>query len=107
MEPGPVRPFRGSVPKPKKQAKKKLRGRARPDEPLKVWCEVARAGVCTGRAEVRHHIRRRSQGGTDDASNTLDICDADHRWIHENPTKAYAWGYLAHQWDAPDEVETA
>ena len=99
--------FRGSIPKPKKPPKKKRRGMARPDEPLATYCEVGRAGVCTGRAEVRHHILMRSQGGTDDASNTLDICDADHRWIHANPAKAYAWGFLAHAWDCPDQVESA
>lgn len=102
-----MKTFRGSVPKVGRKPKKKLRGRARPDEPLATYCQVGRVGVCTGRAEVRHHIRRRSQGGTDDASNTIDICDADHRWIHEHPSKAYAYGWLAHAWDCPDEMESA
>lgn len=69
-------------------------GRARPDEPLADWCQIAVAGVCTGRAETRHHRLRRSQGGTDEASNTLDICNADHAHIHANPGWAYRMGYL-------------
>lgn len=86
--------FRGSIPKPKKQAKKKRRGMARPDEPLATYCEVARVDICTGRAEHRHHKLMRSQGGTDEASNTVDTCGVCHAWIHANPSKAYAWGWL-------------
>lgn len=96
--------FRGAIPKPKKAPKKKRRGMARPDEPLATYCEVGRAGVCTGRAEHRHHKLRRSQGGTDDASNTVDCCSQCHAFIHANPSKAYAHGWLAHAWDCPDEV---
>jgi hypothetical protein len=87
--------FRGSFFKAPKV--KRSKGRARPEEPLATWCEVGRAGVCTGRAEVRHHILPRSQGGTDEKSNTVDCCDSDHRWIHANPSKAYAHGWLLHR----------
>ena len=75
---------------------KRRRGRARPDEPLQAWCEIAHPGVCTGRAEVRHHILMISQGGTDEASNTVDSCDADHKYIHDHPEWAYAHGWLRH-----------
>lgn len=71
-------------------------GRARPDEPLAEWCEAQIAGVCLGRAEVRHHIIRRGPGSSDEAWNTLDICgDAGcHGHIHRNITWAKARGYL-------------
>ena len=69
-------------------------GRARPDEPLADWCEARIEGVCTGRAAHRHHIRRRSQGGTDDASNTTDICSDCHQHVHANPAWSYANGLL-------------
>lgn len=92
-----VKAFRGAVPKRGKPPKKKRRGMARPDEPLALVCEVRRAEVCTGRPEHRHHKLRRSQGGTDDASNTVDACSACHGWIHANPSKAYAWGWLEHR----------
>lgn len=85
-----------SIPKPKK-ARKKRRGMARPDEPLAVWCEVHRYDVCTGSAEHRHHRLMRSQGGTDEKANTLDVCGACHAWIHANPSVAYAHHYLLHR----------
>lgn len=70
------------------------KGRARPSEPLADWCEVGRIGVCSGRAAHRHHRLRRSQGGTDDPSNTLDVCSPCHQLIHERPSLAYAHGWL-------------
>jgi hypothetical protein len=75
---------------------KRSKGRARPNEPLAMWCELGLVDSCTGRAEVRHHILRRSQGGSDEASNTLDLCDADHRWIHDHPAVSYERGWLRH-----------
>jgi len=50
---------------PRPKAPKPVRnknGRARPDEPLADWCQVAVAGVCTGRAQTRHHKLRRVVG---------------------------------------------
>lgn len=71
---------------------------ARPDEPLKAWCEVAIPGVCLGRAANRHHKLRRSKGGTDDRSNTLDLCGSGttgcHGHVHANPAESYARGWL-------------
>jgi len=72
---------------------KRAKGRARPDEPLATWCEIGRAGVCTGRAEHRHHRLPRSAGGSDDASNTLDTCGACHAFAHSRPSLAYAHGW--------------
>jgi hypothetical protein len=78
--------------------------RARPDEPLAVWCEIAIVDVCAGRASQRHHRRRRSQGGSDDRANTLDCCDACHDWAHAHPTIAYLSGWLVHGWEDPADV---
>lgn len=77
---------------------KAAKGRARPDEPLTAWCEMAEPDVCTGRAEVRHHRLLRKQGGTDDRENTMDLCDACHRHVHHHPEIAYARGWLLHTW---------
>lgn len=68
--------------------------RARPTEALATWCEAKIDGVCTGRAVHRHHVRRRSQGGTDDRSNTRDLCMPCHEWIHAHPAHAYELGLL-------------
>jgi hypothetical protein len=84
------------IPKPRKKAKKR-RGMARPDEPLAVYCEVGRAGICSGRTEHRHHRLMRSQGGGDEAGNTVDVCGPCHTWIHANPSVAYAHGFLLHR----------
>lgn len=86
-------PARFKEPKPPK-----TKGRARPDEPLADWCQVAVAGVCQGRATNRHHKLRRGQLGRDDAENTLDVCGTGtsgcHGHIHANPAWAYRMGYL-------------
>lgn len=49
---------------------------------------------CTDRAEVLHHVRRRSQGGGNGAGNLLALSDAAHRFIHANPEWAYEHGLL-------------
>lgn len=51
-------------------------------------CEV-RSGVCTGRHEHTHHIRRRSQQGGNEPENLAGTCSRCHSWIHEHP----AWSY--------------
>jgi len=68
--------------------------RARPNDPLAQWCEVAIPGVCTGEAQHRHHIVRRGQGGGDERANTLDICHRCHGHIHGNVAWSKARGYL-------------
>lgn len=91
-------------PAPEGQQRKPLRqvsptkrtaaGRARPDEPLATWCQTQIEGVCTGRAEHRHHILTRARGGTDEATDTIDCCRADHDWIHAHPIEATERGFL-------------
>lgn len=50
---------------------------------------------CTTRTGLHcHHIRRRSQGGTDDAWNLMVACESHHRWIHDNPAESRRRGYL-------------
>lgn len=82
--------------KPEKTARAK--GRARPDEPLADWCELAIPGVCLGRATNRHHRKLRIQGGTDDRDNTLDLCGSGtigcHGYVHHHPAESYERGWL-------------
>lgn len=89
-----MKTFSGPNPKPKKRPKKKHRGMARPDEPLAHYCEIGRAGVCDGRVVHRHHQLMRSQGGTDEASNTLDCCEPCHTFAHHNRAIAKAHGWI-------------
>lgn len=84
-------PYGSLIKAPKAERSK---GRARADVALADWCEARIEKVCTGRAECRHHKLRRSQGGTDDAGNTVDICDACHVFIHHNIAWSFARGWL-------------
>lgn len=71
------------------KAKRKT-SRARPDEPMADRCDI-----CGGpNPTERHHRLRRSQGGTDDRSNTLDLCQGCHAEVHANPAHSYEQGYL-------------
>jgi hypothetical protein len=56
-------------------------------------CE-AETPVCTREAAHAHHIRLRSQGGTHEPSNLLDVCAACHRYIHDHPEESYRYGFL-------------
>lgn len=71
-----------------------MTGRARPNERLATWCELAIAHVCTGRAEHRHHRLRRGQGGGDEWENTIDACSACHSWIHNHIAIANENGWI-------------
>lgn len=67
--------------------------RARPDDPLAVWCE-AKTEVCAGRATMRHHKRGRGKAGDDDHEHTLDVCAPCHEWIHRHPALSYGRGLM-------------
>jgi hypothetical protein len=62
------------------------------------WCELGISGVCgTGMAGLhRHHRRRRSQGGTNDLSNLIHLCDGCHTYVHAHPAISYSRGWLLH-----------
>lgn len=41
-----------------------------------------------------HHIRRRSQGGTDDPSNLVTLCATHHKYVHDHPALSREMGLL-------------
>lgn len=87
---GPLRrltPLRNVTP-----LRSRRRKRDHGDRPLAAWCEIAVAGVCTGRAEHRHHVRLQSQGGR--GGPTLDCCHACHHYAHLNRDVARAHGWI-------------
>lgn len=55
--------------------------------------------ICGKSAQHTHHRKRRSQGGTDEPANLMRVCLECHDWIHNNPAKAFAKGWLVHSWD--------
>ena len=52
----------------------------------------------------KHHRKRRSQGGGDEAFNVIEIPAAFHEWIHANVERAYELGLLVRSHEDPAEV---
>lgn len=63
----------------------------------------ARCGA-TSPLHVHHRIRR-SQGGRNDSSNLVTLCEPCHTWAHRNPYKARDGGWLLRPSDDPRLVE--
>lgn len=55
---------------------------------------------CSGVGTEAHHVVRRSQGGSNDPSNLLWVCAADHQRIHQYPEAARQRGLLKYGWEA-------
>lgn len=49
--------------------------------------------VCRGALHC-HHIRLRSQGGTDAMENLATLCMAGHDWVHGHPMEAERLGLI-------------
>lgn len=58
-------------------------------------CEARWTPNCRVRGSQAHHVRRRSQGGSDSPSNLLWVCSPCHDAIHEHPQHARDRGFLA------------
>lgn len=67
-------------------------------------CEAELHPDCTGIGVHRHHRRRRSQGGRDDAPNLLWLCAFCHTAVHADPAEAYRRGLLLRSWETPSDV---
>ena len=57
-------------------------------------CEAAVSPQCTGVGAHAHHVRMRSQGGTNEPENLLLVCLFCHSHIHHNPADSYERGFL-------------
>lgn len=57
-------------------------------------CEGRCAPNCAGQGAHAHHVRLRSQGGTDDLENLRWLCHNCHSWVHASPYEAYRLGLL-------------
>lgn len=49
---------------------------------------------CEGLATQFHHLRRRSQGGSNDPENLVHLCTPAHMRVHAFPAEAAAHGLL-------------
>lgn len=59
-----------------------------------VYCVVGWPGVCRTWAEGWHHLRKLSQGGTDDPRNLVPCCNACNLRIEDDPLKARELGWV-------------
>jgi HNH endonuclease len=66
-------------------------------------CE-ARLPGCRTWGNVVHHRKRRSQLGTNDLANLLNVCSPCHRLIHANPATAHLAGMLVKAHEDPADV---
>lgn len=57
-------------------------------------CEAGMSERCSGRGTHVHHRKLRSQGGSNDLANLLDVCAWCHSTIHHNPARSYDLGLL-------------
>lgn len=62
-------------------------------------CEAAFSLMCTGVGVHAHHVKRASQGGSDDPSNRVWCCHPCHALIHAEPQSARDRGLLAPKGD--------
>jgi hypothetical protein len=55
------------------------------------FCEIIALHDCLGQAtRFPHHRKLRSQGGSNDLDNLLDVCVNGHYWIHRELPRAHA-----------------
>ena len=54
-----------------------------------------KAPCCWGTGSDVHHVKRRSQGGTDELSNVKWLCRPCHTHIHDHPAESKREGWLA------------
>lgn len=80
--------------KPKRTAASWKKAREAVCERADGLCEGRIAPNCTGQGAHAHHVRMRSQGGTDDLGNLRWLCNNCHSWVHANPFEAYKVGLL-------------
>lgn len=57
------------------------------------FCEAS-TDVCEINAVHVHHKAGRQGARAHELGNLLHVCDACHRWIHANPERSYAEGWL-------------
>ncbi len=62
-------------------------------------CEAGFSLMCTGVGTQAHHVRRRSQGGTNDLANLKWCCEPCHTTLHAQPELAREVGLLAPKGD--------
>jgi len=47
----------------------------------------------------KHHIKQRSEGGSDREANIAGLCRRHHNWVHENITRSNELGLILFSWE--------
>lgn len=61
-----------------------------------LWCDLCVDRMFAGLLGHRHHRLRRGQGGGNDLSNLMALCDFCHKHVHAYPTLSFERGWLLH-----------
>lgn len=67
-------------------------------------CEGMIPEACSGTGGSWHHRKLRSQGGRDNAANSLFVCSSCHDYIHMHPAISYENGWLVKSHSDPGAV---
>lgn len=60
-------------------------------------CEAQLNGCWKKAAEIPHHIKYKSRGGSDSEKNLMNVCVPCHRAIHDH--KEGTEGFRSHRWN--------
>lgn len=85
--------------KPKTYSKKRLQRTLQPELRHEIIARDKNCRVCGRRGHEVHHIQFRSQGGKNEKSNLILLCnDCHHNKAHSDQAKVYAQLFRAYIW---------
>jgi 5-methylcytosine-specific restriction endonuclease McrA len=62
-------------------------------------CEAGQSPYCRGVGSEIHHLKKRSQGGSNDPRNLAWVCGPCNGWVEDNPDAAHRAGLVTKSWE--------